>query len=407
MTKKRGSDDEFDPFDDLLSDDDFDNSSPLKVEDDDDILKMANEEDDDLLDEVERRGRPRRSGGGLDIGALIGGLIRVIFTAVFAVVIFLLIGAGVVIGGRAVGVIPGGSIDLTNISISSLTVPTQPPAVQPTSAEVVQVATDAAPVVQPTSEIQLPTFAPTLTPVPECNQAEIDAWWAQQESIYNRFTAITPQTVSNEQNVPGYLEQLRLQREYSAAVSSSFCTDFAQQSVVRFLDATIERVRALTAAPGTSADALPNAETALKAAEVTMIAALWDTNILVEADSPVALGIERGSAEACGASLWLAQVETIHSQFVGAAGQINVAVLSPTAVRDLITQMQNSMNNAANLTVPECATVPSQLLQAAMQNRISASENQLAARNDTANEQFAEAERLEERYQAWVVWLRG
>lgn len=409
MSKRRGSDDEFDPFDDLLSDDDFDTSSPLKVEDDDDILKLATEEDDDLLDEVERRGRPRRSGGGLDIGAVIGGFLGVIITAILVAVVFLLLGAGIVIGGRAVGVIPGGSVNLASLNISSLSVPTQPPAA-PTSAEVAQVAqvaTDAPPAVEATSAIQLPTFAPTLTPVPECNQADIDAWWALQQSNFNTFSAITPTTVTNEQNIPAYLERLRLQRDYSANIPSDFCTEYAQQSLIRFLDATMEHVRALTAAPGTSQDSLPNAEAALDSARVTMTAALWDTNVVVEPDSPVAMGIERGSAEVCGAHLWLAQVDTIRSQFMGSYHQINVAVLSPTAVRDLITSMQGSMGNMANLTVPECAMEPNRLLQQSMENRISASENLLAARTDEANNQLAEAERLEARYEAWVVWLRG
>lgn len=418
MTKKRGdSDDEFDPFDDLLDDADLNlgSASPADDDDDLDILKMA-EADDDLLDEIEKR--PRRAssggGGGIDIGALIGSLIQVILVAVIAVVIFVLLGAGIVIGGRAVGVIPGGAVNLTFSEALSSIVPTQPPA-PPTSEAAVPTSAPAsaattAPEVQPTAVVDAATSAPLSpsdTPTPECRQEDTDRWWEQQKTMYNIFTTITPEFATSQQNPGAYVQQLGYQRGYSSNVPTNPCTAIAQDALVRLEDATIARVSALTSPSGVDPNALAAAVSNLEMATADLTASLWELGIVQDDNSPVVAGVPRGSADACGAGTWLSQVETIFAQFNSYASQTDVASMQAPAVREQIDKMVAAQTNASQLPIPACANVPAQLLQEVMSQQISVFENQLAARPNAAAQAQDAVDRLTATFRAWVSWLKG
>ncbi|MBK8022457.1 MAG: hypothetical protein IPK19_13775 [Chloroflexi bacterium] len=432
MNRRRDPQDDFDPFDDPLDDGSPFGGSPMdrdRERDDGelDILDSFDDDNTDLIAEIERprrRGAPR-DGGGIDLGAAIGGLISAAFTGLLLAAFFLVIGAVAVVGARALGVLEGGPVNFTLGGATSLSaiVPTQPP----TGAPVVNVPTVAGAVpatavpntgaAAPTAAVvEAPTSAPpTETPVPECRAEDIQAWWQLQLDNYNTFTALTADTIRGEDNPAALLERLRLRREYSSAAAvptlAEVCIAETRAALLTLFDAIMTWGRAIATAanplsdPTTSRDALVAAESALIDARAGMTAALWEVGLLEEADSPAAEGVARGSGPACGFTGWLASVEPQYAQFKAYAVQIDVATLPASTVRELIGNMQAIQGNIAAVLVPDCAFTPSQLLQGAMAQQVTAFENQLAGRAQAGLDGLAEAARLETRFAAWAAWM--
>ncbi|GEM_PF-3453976 len=385
-------------------------------DDDDDDLSLldAIDDSDDLMAEIERK--PRGADvGGVDVGALIGGLLQVVISAILIAAIMLLIGAGAVIGARAAGVIPGGAIDLAALARGvggSSVVPTQPAplplaaALVPTTDAPTTAAVAALPTGQPTAIVP-----PTATPIPDCRPADLAAWWALQADNYADFTAVTPETIAAEDNPGALIQQLIFKQGYSSEVTVPNlpvpCYEDARASLLGLMDHTIERVRVLSAAGGVDPSALAFVEANLNDATAAMTGTLWQVGALVEADSPVALNVARGSGEGCGAATWYGQIEPIRVQFAGYADQIDVVALPATSVRELITNMQAVAGNADALTAPACASVPNQLRAAVMIDAIAAYTSLLSGQTANANQAFDRAASAEARYRAWAAWLAG
>ncbi|MBL8131510.1 MAG: hypothetical protein JNL42_06605 [Anaerolineae bacterium] len=420
MNRRRDAqDDDLGPFSDPLEEDVFGDSPAARDrgEGDMDILRSYEDEADsaELLDEIERpRRRGSGAGGSVDLGALIGGLIAALLNGLLFAVFFLAVSGALVIGARALGILEGGPVSFSLASTSlSAVAPTQPPTASaalptPAPAAAADTGTDlnGAP---PTVIAAAPTVEPSATPVPECRPDDIQAWWALQQDNYDTFTALTPDAVLAEDNINALLERLRLRREYSAAATipslAEECIAGTRAALLSLFDATMIWGRALVGAPGTDPAALFQAEEALTGARAVMTAALWEIRIVEEAESPISENLARGSGAACGAAGWLEAVEPQFRALKEYAAQVDVVNLPASTIRELIGNMQAVQGNISQIVVPDCAFTPSQLLQGAMAQRITAYENQLAGRAQAGLDGLAEAARLEARFAAWMAWL--
>lgn len=384
-------------------------------DDDIDLALFANTPDDDLLDEDEPRAARRPRIGGVDVGAVIGGFIEVVFTAVLIALVMLAIGAVLVIAGRALGVLPGGAVDLAALaSGASAVVATQPARSVPTNPPAAVVASEptAPPSVVGETVIGLLLATDTAAPAAVvCRDQDRATWWASITAAYRPFTRLTPASVQEERNPGALIERLNIYRAVVADAQvpgmDASCVSAARAAVLEYMDASIERVRALTTPGGVPSDVLRAAEARLTQTDAAITAALWEVGALQEADSPVAQGIARGSGAVCGAVGWYAAVEPLRQQFDTFAAQIDVATQPATTVRGLISDMQAVAGNADALDVPACAATPNALRAAIMNETIAAYQALLVGQRANADAAFARAQAAEARYRSWRVWLVG
>ncbi len=387
-----------------------------KPDDDDDIdlALFADTQDDDLLDDDAPRAPRRPRIGGVDMGAVIGGFVEVAFTAVLIALVMLVIGAVLVIAGRALGVLPGGAIDFAALTSGASAVvapqPVRPAATSAPGAAAVQPTAPPAVVGDAVIQLLLATATPVQAAV-VCRDQDRAAWWASIAAAYRPFTRLTPASVQEERNPGALIERLNIYRAVVADAQvpgmDASCVSAARAAVLEYMDASIERVRALTTPGGVPSDVLRAAEARLTRTDAAITAALWEVGALQEADSPVALGITRGSGVACGAVGWYTAVESLRQQFDTFAAQIDVATQPATTVRGLISDMQAVAGNADALDVPACAATPNALRAAIMNETIAAYQALLVGQRANADAALARAGAAEARYRAWQVWLVG
>jgi hypothetical protein len=338
--------------------------------------KRRRDDDDDDLDLDEAGLEPPRARAPVGV---VGGAIGVVLTAVIALILFALLGFGIVIGGRIAGVIEP-AIPLSGGSGF----------VRPTA---VAVALD-----------PVASADPAATVDPRCDQ--VGAWWNAVSPQYNVMAAQFGSLYSTpaDQRVIAR-DAVQVARDAIAAVSAPPCAARAQQALISAAQTALN-VTTQIAAGDTST--YTSGRGTLEIAFAEMYVAIWgDGSFATEANTPPALGVPRlGSDAACSPDTraWYDSIRVTLQAFEPLLNTDPAPLLGPR-LRTLINDMRVSVGTVQNSTPPACATTARDLLAAALEGY--ARGNELIGNGDLAGAQasFAAAARAEFTFNAWMNWL--
>ncbi len=360
---------EIDPFDDP-----FDASiEDMDVGD----LRLDDVDDDAMEPLVESSATPP-----LSVGGAIVGFIQVILIALIVLAVFLALAFGAVVGAQRLNLLPTHAVGYSAPLVSAA--PTQPPAGAPSNP-------------QP----NVPPGVPTATPDLGCSNAA--SWWNSQpiQSNYQYFT----QQVLNDvrgggQSPSALLEQMNIHRSYVANLPADPCLSDAVSALLHGFDATIDVARAINA--GDPA-ALAQKQAASDQAYGKLTAALWAVSVNPDSSVPIPDASTRDSGAACGAQAWYNSVKPHVDAYNSTAQQIDVVNMAPSAVTNLLNNLQAERGNVAAIQPPDCAAQAQQYLLAALDSRTQAFQQQLAG--SSPNSALANYSHQNQLFLAWQQWL--
>ncbi|MDZ4766683.1 MAG: hypothetical protein SGI73_19260 [Chloroflexota bacterium] len=351
-----------------LEDDDRDDVPPAKSgkrrRDDDEALEID--------DEVFNPPRARAPVG------VIGGTISVVLTAIIALILFTLLGFGIVFGGRLAGII---TPSIPQASSSGFVRPT---------------------VVAVVPDVALPTADANVDP--RCDLA--GEWW---NAVSPQYNVIAAQFGSLYATAPEQRETSRgavqIARDAIANTQTPPCLARAQQSL---LSAAQEALNVTTQIAAGDTSTYAGGRGTLEIAFADMYAAIWgDADFSTDLDTPIALSVPRlGSDVNCTpeTQTWYTSIRPSLQAFDVLLNTDPAPLLGPR-LRTLIDDMGTTVATIRQSTPPACATTARDLLATALEGY--ARGNELIGQGDAASAQaaFAEAVRDEFKFNAWMNWL--
>ena len=344
---------------------------PLYDTDDDEAKGDPRFPDDDKKSSGDRERKPQ-STGGKHVG-LVGGCFIIILNAILSLIIFLALGVGLVVAGRATGIL-------------SETAPSAPAAsVEQTSQESGQPETVVE--VQPTEVI--------------CDPA---GWWSAQQgnfdyfvTTYDRVTLATP-----AEPMETLVQQMQARRNDALALPLDTCMTEVQGIFTQGMDQMISAAQALAA--GDRNGSVGPSDSADDALSNTLIA-LWDMGVSTAPDSPPALNLPRGgNCEATPLGVWANPFRQQWAQIFTLLVQIDV-IGAPGVARATLDSASGLQRNVEAMTPPECATRPQQLAVVALNSYISAANTTLQGSSDAAREIASGFARAYVTMNAWLEWI--
>jgi hypothetical protein len=347
-------------------------------------LYETNDDDDDRRDPRFRDDDKKSSGGGSGgdrkppntggkhVG-LVGGCFIVILNAILSIILFLALGVGLVLAGRATGII-------------SETAPSAPvESSEQSSQETGQAETVVE--VQPTEVA--------------CDPA---GWWSAQQgnfdyfvTTYDRVTLAAP-----AEPLETIVQQMQTRRNDALALPLDPCMADVQGIFTQGMDQMLAAVQAVAA--GDRNGSVGPSDSADDALSNTLIA-LWDLGVSTAPDAPPALGIPRGgNCEATPLGVWANPFRQEWGRVYTLLVQIDV-INAPGVARVTLDSAAGFQRNIEAMTPPECATRPQQLAVVALNSYTSAANTAMQGGNDGAREIASGFARAYVTMNAWLEWI--
>jgi hypothetical protein len=318
---------------------------------------------DDVLPAKERRGAPAVK-LPREVG-FVGGCFNVFLIAILSILIFVALGIGIVLGGRALGILP-------NVASAD----TEP-------AAVVQIATPAAIATEESCEPQ--------------------SWWEAQRGAFDYFTTLYDRvTIAPPNETPDEIDaQMSTQREAAAAQSS--CLAAAQEPFTQGMNDAIGAVE--TYAASGKRRASEQAESASAALSATLVA-LWDLGIATDPNTPPILDIPRGGGcDATQLTAWSDRFRQQWQQVDVILSQTDVAAANADVVQQAVTGLEAVRSNLSAIPAPQCVSRVNQLSVIGLNSYINGANATLQGNPDAARESASTYARSRVALNAWLSWL--
>ena len=347
---------------------------PLYDTDDDDDKFDSPFQDDDKKSSGGDRKLPNT--GGKHVG-VVGGCFIVILNAILSLIIFLALGVGLVLAGRATGI-------LSETSSSPSAAP--PVAV---SEELPQESgqTDTVVEVQPTEVV--------------CDPA---GWWSAQQGNFDYFvTTYDRATLATlAEPIETLVQEMEARRNDALALPVDPCMSDVQNIFTQGMDQMISAVQTLAA--GDRNGSVGPADSADHALSNTLIA-LWDLGVATAPDTPPALGVPRGgNCEATPLGTWMNPFRQQWGQIYTLLVQID-AVANPSVARVTLDSAAGLQRNINAMMPPDCATRPQELAEIALTSYINAANMTMQGNGDVAREIASAYARAYVSLNAWLEWI--
>lgn len=320
---------------------------------------------DDVLPAKERRAAPTVK-LPREVG-FIGGCFNVFLIAILSILIFVALGIGIVLGGRALGVLP-----------KTASADTEPPAV-------VQIATSTA--INPTEE-----------------SCDPQTWWNTQQGAFDYFTTLYDRvTIAPSNEAPDALRaQMAAQRDAAAAVSSS-CLAEAHETFMQAVADAMGAVETLTTSGRPRA--AEQAERASAALSTTLVT-LWDLGIATDQNSPPSLNIPRGGrCDATQLTAWADRFRREWQQVDAILSQTDVAAANPEVVGQAVAGLEAVRSNLSAIPAPQCVSRVNQLSVIGLNSSTNGANATLQGNFEAARESASTYARSRVALNAWLAWL--
>lgn len=308
---------------------------------------------------------PRRT-GPREVG-LIGGCFNVLLIAIVSIIIFLALGVGVVLGGRALGVFSN------TASLSA-------------EPAVVQLA--------------------TATPIPPTEVAcEPQRWWDEQQAAFDYFTTLYDRVTiaAPSDTLDAIRAEMTSQRDTAAAVQTSSCLADATDAFTQAVNNAIEAVETFAASGRPSAAS--QAESASAGLSAALVA-LWDQGIATDPNTPPNLDISRGGGcDATQLNGWAEPFRQQWQQVDAILSQTDVAAANPTVVQQAVTGLEAVRSNLSAIPAPQCVSRINQLSVIALNSYINGTNATLQGNPEAARESASTYARSRVALNAWLAWL--
>lgn len=314
--------------------------------------------------------RKPQSTGGKHVG-LVGGCFIIILNAVLSIIIFLALGVGLVLAGRATGI----------LSESSPAAPAS---------------SEAAP--QENGQAEVVAVEPTEV---ACDPS---GWWSAQQgnfdyfvTIYDRVTLATP-----AEPLDTLVAQMQARRDEALAVPPDPCMAAVQDVFAQGMNEMINAVQAVTT--GDRSGSVGPSDSADDALSNTLIA-LWDMGVATDPNTPPALGTPRGgNCDATPLAGWFEPFRQQWGQIYTLLVQTDV-ITAPGVARATLDSVAGFQRNIEAMTPPQCATRPQELAVIALNSYTSAANTTLQGSGDAAREIASAFSRAYVTMNAWLEWI--
>lgn len=326
-------------------------------------------DDDDDLPVKERRG-PDTSNLPREVG-LIGGCFNVFLIAVVSILIFTLLGIGIVLGGRAAGLIP-----------------------RIASAES-----------EPTPQIVPIATSASVALVPVVESCEPQAWWNAQSGAFDYFVTLYDRATIAP--LAGTLDELRAEmtarRDTAAAVPSAACLATARDALAQGMDDAIGAVESFAASGRRSAAS--QAESA-SASLANVLVALWDLGISTDLNTPPSLDIPRGgNCDAAQLAAWADRFLPLWQQVDALLSQTDLAAGNPADAQQVVTGLEAIRGNLTAIPSPQCVSRANELSLIGLNSTINGANLMQQGIPDAARESASLYARSRVTLNAWLAWL--
>lgn len=296
------------------------------------------------------------------LGRALVNFLGVVVIGIAAAAIFAALGLGLVYGARAAGItLPG--------------MP-QPPTPTPTP-------------------FLTPTPLPERTAVPGCPDAA--AWWEAQRENFDYFLILSDQPPADQ--TASLLQVMRIKRDFSANVTASACLDSARTALLTAFDARIGAYDAIAsggAVPPLGFDDRPF---------VDVTRALWAHDVATYPNAAPALTIPEFGGAGCEVGAWYAAVGPHWDAFQSTLAQVDLNTQPPNRITQLISEMQATRGNLAQITPPSCAEPAQTLMLTLIDLHANLFTQALQGGIEPTNIAFAQIRRDRVRLDAWLEWL--
>ncbi|NDJ62916.1 MAG: hypothetical protein GYB67_17480, partial [Chloroflexi bacterium] len=280
----------------------------------------------------------------------LGGCLQIVRTVVISVPLFLLLGVGLVIGGRAAGVLP---------------------------------APDSAP------------SGTTTGTLDDCPATAAD-WWARQQGPFNAVSAALVPVNSLPPAAEPPDDRARRAREAAGNLPAD-CLPTLQPTLVSGLDAGVRAFEAIS----TNDQA---GYTQARDAAITdlggVLVGLWALDVFTGPEAPSQAAIPRGGGDGCNAPDWWNSVSGAFDRFETRIAAVNIA--DAAAAGQAIIELENDRSTVANFPNPACASVLRDQMLAYMDSYLSVIDEAAAGNLSGVP---ADAQRIRVTVAAWAAWL--
>jgi len=313
-------------------------------------------------DGAARRVPQKRGGGPRRLGLWLGGCLSTLVIGAAAVVVFAALGFAIVIGGRAAGLLGGGSA----------------------------AAERPAPALEGS-----PAAASSLT----CPEAI--GWWMaimpRYDSAGGAIGVIDLLPVD-----AGLIEGLRADRGAAEREPAADCLASARASLLRAFDEAIGAAEArLNGDPATAAARAQTARFTLSSLKVT----LWDLGVATEPTSPPLMGLPRGGGADCDTAPWFAAFQPIFTGFTARAAALDLNVEPPEAVQRAAADFRGLRDSIAGLVLPGCARYARDAALAVVDRYVDALTAAANGDLQAAAAAARDAHRARVALNTWLIWL--
>lgn len=328
-------------------------------------------DDDDDLPVKERRG-PDTSNLPREV-SLIGGCFNVLLIAIVSILIFSLLGVGIVLGGRAVGIFP-----------KTASADSAPPQLVP---------------------IATPVSAALAPAAPDAESCEPQAWWNAQSGAFDYFAVLYDRATIAP--LAGTLDELRAEmtarRDTAAAVPSAACLAAARDALAQGMDDAIGAVESVAASGRRSAAS--QAESA-SASLANVLVALWDLRISNDLNTPPSLDIPRGgNCDAAQLAAWADRFLPLWQQVDAILSQTDVAAGNPADAQQVVTGLEAIRGNLTAIPSPQCVSRANELSLIGLNSYINGANLMQQGIPDAARESASIYARSRVTLNAWLAWL--
>ena len=330
-------------------------------------LYETDDEEADLFRDVEadmealrERRKPRRS---REVG-LISGCFNVLVIALVSIMIFAVLGVGIVLGGRALGLLPGAG--------------------------------------GPANSTSANTVAETVVTEQAVDPCDPQVWWSAQQANFDTFATLYDRvTLAPSDEIDAVVSDLQARRDAILAETDESCLASVRQPFTLGMNNTITAVQAFAAGDHTGAALLANnAATALS----NTLVALWDFGIATDPNTPPNLSITRDACEAAQLQTWYAPFRQQWEQANQLIAQMDVTAPADT-VQATLTSLDTIRGSLIEIAPPQCADRARQLTIIALNSTINAVNATLQGSPDAARESASTYARSRVALNAWLLWL--
>jgi hypothetical protein len=330
-------------------------------------LYDTDDEESDLFRDVEadmeaaqERHKPRRS---RETG-LIGGCFSVLLTAITSIIVFAVLGVGIVLGGRALGFLPGSDGSAVTM---------------PASGQSENVALEGA------------------------NRCDPQVWWSAQQANFDAFTTLYDRVslAPSSEPLDTLVTQMQAQRDMTLTEPDEPCLPSVREPFTQGMDSAITAVQALIASDRTGAALL--ARTASTALSNTLTA-LWELGVATDPNTPPNLNVARNACDPAQLEVWYTPFRQQWEQANPLIAQMDVTA-SPESVQGTLAALDAIRGALIETPAPECADRARQLTIIALNSYINAVNATLQGNLDAARESASTYARSRVALNAWLLWL--